>query len=462
MFLKSIAGRFILLTIIFVMLAEVLIFVPSLARFRVQYLEARLERAQIASLSVLASPQDMLDPELEEELLRNAEVLNVVLRRNEIRQLVLSSPMAGPVEESFDLRDTHPVTLIFDAFDALFRTEDRVIRVVGVPVNAGGELIDISLYEKPLRDEMWIYGRNITYLSITIALMVSVLFYFATQYLLVRPNRRLIEQVKGFHEAPDDSRQILVPSSMLTEVYEAEVALANMQTDLNQALRQKERLALLGGAVSKISHDLRNMLTTAQLLADGLEASKDPRVKRSAPRIINSVSRAVDLCERTLTFGKAEEPEPVLSDTVLLPLLNDVAEAERLAIGDKDVDIIVDATAGLTARIDADQLYRVISNLVRNARQVLTARSQPGRIEVIAQVVSDRIAITIKDNGPGLPEKAREKLFKPFEGGVRAGGSGLGLAISQELVRNQGGEIRLIKSDENGATFEVTLPGPND
>ncbi|MEM9716813.1 MAG: HAMP domain-containing sensor histidine kinase [Pseudomonadota bacterium] len=458
MFLKSIAGRFFLLTAIFVMLAEILIFVPSLARFRLTYLESRLEAAQIASLAVLASQQDMVDAELEAELLKNAGVLNVVLSRDAVRQLVLASPMTGPVEASYDLRDAGPVMLIRDAFRTWLRTDNRVIRVIGTPVNAGGEFIEVSIYEKPLRDAMTNYGRNIFYLSVAIAVMVSVLFYFATQALLVQPNRRLIRQVKAFQEAPEDTRQILVPSSRLAEVYEAEVALADMETQLNQALRQKERLALLGGAVSKISHDLRNMLTTAQLLADGLERSEDPRVKRSAPRIINAVTRAVDLCERTLSFGKAEEPVPVKTTFKLANLLQDIAEAERLAIGDGNVEIAVEADKNLSLDADADQLYRVLSNLVRNARQVLGARPDGGTISVAATETDDAIEVRVSDNGPGLPEKAKEKLFKPFEGGVRAGGSGLGLAISYELVRNQGGDLRLEKSDEGGAVFLVTLP----
>ena len=79
--LNSLSGRFLVLTIFFVMLAEILIFVPSIARFREDYLLSRLERGQIASLALLAD--DMIDADLEEELLRNAEVFNVVLRRDE-------------------------------------------------------------------------------------------------------------------------------------------------------------------------------------------------------------------------------------------------------------------------------------------------------------------------------------------------------------------------------------------
>ena len=82
---NTLSGRFLILTIVFVMLAEVLIFVPSIARFRLDYLNTRIERAQIASLALLAD--DMLAPELEAELLQNAGVYNVVLLRNETRRV---------------------------------------------------------------------------------------------------------------------------------------------------------------------------------------------------------------------------------------------------------------------------------------------------------------------------------------------------------------------------------------
>ena len=85
--LNSLSGRFLALTILFVMLAEIFIFVPSIARFREDYMMNRLERAQIASLALLAD--DMIDAELESELLANAGAFNVVLRRDEVRQLML-------------------------------------------------------------------------------------------------------------------------------------------------------------------------------------------------------------------------------------------------------------------------------------------------------------------------------------------------------------------------------------
>lgn len=144
---NTLSGRFLILTIVFVMLAEVLIFVPSIARFRVDYLNTRIERAQIASLALLAD--DMLTPELEAELLQNAGVYNVVLVRNETRQLALSSTLPSPVADTYDLRNPGIGRLIIDALFEVTRTDDRIIRAVGLPKLDGGDLIEITLDAGP-------------------------------------------------------------------------------------------------------------------------------------------------------------------------------------------------------------------------------------------------------------------------------------------------------------------------
>ena len=150
-FLKTLSGRFLILTVIFVMLAEVLIFVPSIARFRADFMLTRLKQAQIAALTQLAA-EDMVSPDLERELLANAEVYNVVLRRNEVRQLVLSSPIPGEIHETYDLRMAGPWELIRDAFACLVDPTDRVVRVIGYPVQDAGTLIEVTMDTKPMRE----------------------------------------------------------------------------------------------------------------------------------------------------------------------------------------------------------------------------------------------------------------------------------------------------------------------
>lgn len=457
MFLNTLSGRFLMLTVVFVMLAEVLIFMPSVARFREEYLLSRLERAQIASLALLAS-ESSISEALERELLVNAGVFNVVLRRDAVRELVLSSPIPGEIHGTFDLRDPGPFTLIGDALAVLFDNENRIIRVIGDPVREAGLLIEVTIETAPLRSEMLDYGVRILILSAVISITTAVLLFAAVRYLLVTPIRRVVNHMTSYAEAPEDARRIITPTARVVELREAEDALERMQKQLTGALRQKERLAQLGGAVAKVSHDLRNILTTASLFADRMEESADPAVARAAPKLVNSLARAVNLCESTLAFGKAEEPPPRLTRFALRDLVEDVVESERLGASVDMVEFLTDVPPRITIRADGEQLHRVLSNLVRNARQALEATGKPGTIEIGGGEDEAAWWIRVGDTGPGLPEKAREHLFTPFQGNARKDGFGLGLAIAAELVRGHGGRLELYRSDEDGTEFLIRLP----
>ena len=454
--LNTLSGRFLILTTIFVMLAEILIFVPSVARFREDYLLARLERAQIASLALEAD--DMISPALEAELLRNAEVYNVVLRRDEVRQLALSSPIPSPIDATYDMRSPKAMVLISDAMQTLIDPQERIVRVIGSPVLDGGLLIEVTMDEMPLRNAMIDYGLNVLALSAVISIITALLLFGAVQYLLVRPIKRVVGHMQSYAKAPEDARRIITPSASVTELRDAEVALQVMQTELTSALKQKERLAQLGGAVAKVSHDLRNILTSAQLFTDRIEGSDDPLVKRMAPKLVGSITRAVNLCESTLAFGRVDEPAPALARVNLASIVSDVIDSERLAAGDFDISFSEDIPATMTLRADSEQLFRAIFNLVRNARQAIMATHQLGEIKV--EGYEDDMAwwIRVTDTGPGLPSKAQEHLFQPFQGGVRKGGSGLGLVIAADLVRGHGGRLELAATGPDGTSFVIQLP----
>lgn len=457
--LNTISGRFAALTIIFVLLAEMFILLPGLSNFRLDYLESRLERAQIASLALLAT-DDALASELESELLQNAGVFNVVLRRDDIRQLVLSSPIPGPVAHTFDLRESSVLNSVGDAMRVLADPRDEVVRVIGEPVNQAGQLIEITMPTAPLRAGMVEFGFRLLVISAAFSILTAILLNLAAQRLILVPIRRVISHMASYASAPEDPRHIISPNARLAELRDAEAALQAMQKTVTSSLKQKERMAQLGQAVAKISHDLRNILTTAQIFADRLEDSADPKVKRAAPKLVNSISRAVTLCETTLAFGKAEEPAPSLSRVRLARLAAEVVEAETLA-GEgvaAPVEFLLDIPPALTIRADRDQLYRVLSNLARNARQAIEGTGQPGAVEIGAGETDTDWWIRVGDSGPGLPEKAREYLFKPFTGSARKGGTGLGLTIAADLIRGHGGRLDLVRSDAEGSEFMIHIP----
>ncbi|WP_316015212.1 HAMP domain-containing sensor histidine kinase [Roseobacter sp. HKCCA0434] len=454
---NSLSGRVIALTIIFVMLAEILIFVPTVARFRADYLQERLERAQIASLSILATPNDIIAPELEEELLSNAGVTNIVLRRDFMRELVLTSPMTAQIGETFDLRDATAFSLIADAMALIVTGGDRMIRVIGLPVQGGGTAIEITLPETPLRSAVMSYGVRVLGLSLLISVITAALLLIAANRFIGRPIQQMVGQITAFREDFQNPDRIIQPRSSLREFRSAEEAMALMQTQLVSALKQKDRLAALGEAVAKISHDLRNMLTTATLMADRLESSADPAVKRTAPKLIGSLGRAVNLCESTLSFGRAEEAKPVPRIIDLHRLVEDVFGAELLSRADEGCRFRNEVARGARIEADPEQLYRVLLNLVRNARQAMEHQSD-ATISISCSTHEAECRIIVSDTGPGLPTKAIEHLFKPFQGSHRRGGSGLGLAIAAELVAMHGGRLELHETSTAGTTFHIHLP----
>lgn len=458
MFLKSLSGRFLLLTVIFVMIAEVLIFVPSIARFRADYLSERLERAQIASLSVLAASNAFIEPELEGELLTNAGVISIALRRDNFRELVLALHMPAMVEETYDLRDASAMTLMLDALKTMVIQDDRVIRVIGEPVQRGGLEIEATLYEEPLKAALLEYGRNIFYLSLIISVITAALLFFAVRRFIVRPISRVVDSMVQFQDNPEDVHSIIVPDAGVSELRQAETALQDMQNRISGSLKQKERLAQLGGAVAKVSHDLRNMLTTAQLFTDRIEMSEDPVVAKTAPKLVNSLNRAISLCEQTLTFGKAEEAAPALSEFELAELLGEVVEAESLRETSGLSELIVDVPDDLRVSADPEQMYRVIINLARNARQAIENSGKSGQVSIRAEKSGGETHVTVSDTGPGLPKKAIDNLFRPFEGGTRRDGTGLGLTIASELVRGHGGRLELLRTGAEGTAFRIALP----
>lgn len=454
--MNTLSGRFAILTLAFVLLAQVLIVVPSLARSRDQFLEAKLQAAQIASLARVAEPD--LDAALETELLANAGVYNVVLRRDDLRQLALSSPVPGPVAATYDLREVTPWSRIRDALAVLNDPPNRIIRVIGRPVQEGGSQIEVTMNQGPMRAAMLQNALGVLTLSASLAALTALLLFVTVRRAILRPISRVVGTMRAYAAAPEDARRVIEPSARIAELREAEEALKGLQTQLTGALRQKDRLASLGAAVAKISHDLRNMLTSAQLFADRLDEADDPTVRRLGPKIVASLSRAISLSESTLAFGRVEEPPPRLGRVRLAGIVEEVIDGERLAAGDADISFAEDVPTALTLRADGEQLYRVLVNLVRNARQAMAATGKPGEIAVGAEEDDHAWHISVTDTGPGLPPKAREHLFEPFQGTATRGGSGLGLAIAAEIVRGHGGSLRLVRTGPEGTEFRISIP----
>jgi len=471
----NLSAKLLLLTVVFVMLAEVLIFVPSVANYRVTWLVDRLTAARLASLAAEAVPGGVVPAPLKTELLRTAQVKAVALKRADQRLQVLPAEGDLSIDSHYDLTMAGPrgiagglgvrVELIRDALAVFFARDGRIIRVVGRPASSGEDIVDIVLPETPLKSAMVRYGLNIMGLSVIISVIAASLVYFALNGLLVQPMMRITRNMVGFSRNPEDTSRIIVPSARTDEIGTAERELAHMQGELSHLLLQKNRLAQLGLAVSKINHDLRNMLANAQLISDRLATVPDPTVQRFAPKLIASLDRAISFCNDTLRFGRAEEAAPRRELLVLKPLVADIGDG--LGLPRETVGWQITIPDGLKIDADREHLVRVLSNLVRNAVQAIEQAgpamtganpgSGPPAIAVTAVREGRRVAIEVRDSGPGIPPRARAHLFQAFQGSSRKGGTGLGLVIAAELIAAHGGALTLLDVPV-GAAFRIEIP----
>ncbi len=476
---RSLSARLLVLTVLFVMLCEVFVYVPSIARYRLSYLKNAIADAHLAMLSLEASPERDISPNLTRRLLREARAHVVVKRVPGQPKRMLIEEMPPAVSQTYDLRQSGVVSLIWDAFETLAQSDNsRVLRIIDRPATEPKAVMDILIDEGPMRQAMLGYSRRILILSLLISFFTATLVFFSLHWLLIRPLRRLTQNMVDFRDDPAGADRRMVPSGRTDEIGVAEQELRNMQSGLRAALKQNARLAALGAAVTKINHDLRNMLASAQLVSDRLATLDDPHVKRVVPTLIRSIDRAVRLCTQTLDFARSDTDKPKVEAFALDELVEEVFAAQALPDQGLRLDNRVGARFVITA--DRGQMFRLIANLVRNALQAGAdeigieaervarppsggeARPQSGgetRPQSGGEIrPTGGVAVTIRDNGPGVPKPVREALFEPFHASASKGGSGLGLAIAREIVAGHGGIIELLDPDAPGARFRFTLP----
>src|SRR5262245_7857270 len=456
----GLSGKLLVLTILFVMIAEVLICMPSIANFRLNWLNDRLAAAHTAALVLDAAPSGTVPESLSRQILDSIGAKGVAMKMGQQRRLLATAELPPGVQQDIDVRNTTAWHAIMGAFETLFLAEDTdIIRAVG-PAPMGGEFVEIVIEEGPLRKAMWRFSRNVLLLSLVISAISATLVYLALHYLLVRPMHRITANMMAFHEDPENPKRIIAVSSRRDEIGIAERELAAMQRDIASMPQQKTRLAALGPRVSNLNPDLRNLLSSAQLFSDRLSRLTDPQVQRFAPKLMQSLERAIAFCQSTLSYGRAQEPTPMRRQVPLEALVEDVRETLGL-LPDARIGWISAIERGLTVDADHDQLLRVLLNLARNAMQALETRApnDPMRdqIRITGRREGSVAVIEIADTGPGLSPKAREHLFEAFQGSTRTGGTGLGLAIAAELIRAHGGEIHLVDGTL-GATFRLAIP----
>lgn len=451
-FLGGLSARLLLLAVAFVMLAEVMIYLPTIGRFWDVYLKERLADAHLAILALDATPDHMVHEDLERELLQHVGAFGVALIRPGKGKMMLMTEEPERIDATHDLRQETVFSLIGNAASTLLDDRTRTLRVIGESPKDPEVIAELILRDDRLRAEMLLYSTRILLLSLAISLFTATLLYVSLHLMMVRPMRRMTQSMIAFREAPEDLSRSIQPSERSDEIGVAERELGSMQDGLRAALQQKTRLAALGTAVTKINHDLKNILATALLVSERLDNSEDPEVRRVTPTLVGAVERAVKLCGQTLRFTREGPAHLDFSHFDLHDLVEDVGKALPGPVTGEAL-WVNEVSNGLMVRADREQLFRVLSNLGQNAVEV-GAKT----VTVSTQQDGPVLALDVEDDGPGLAPRAAERLFQPFAGSARPGGTGLGLAIARDLMRAHGGDIVLKHSTADGCCFRLTLP----
>lgn len=453
----GLSSRLLLLTVIMVGLVNLLILPPNLAAFEEQRLLDRVRAAEVATFVTQTAVNGKVSAPMAQSLLASAEVVQVSLAINNERHLILQMPKVQRTPYLVDLRENSLPWMA--PFETLFGGQGRMVRVMAKPRFLQGDFVEIVAPDAPLKRELVAQLERLLGIAVFTSVVAGAVVYLSLNYLLVRPMLRITRSMEHFRADPDDAKASIKPSGRRDEIGRAERELDRMQSDLRAALSSRARLAALGEAVAKINHDLRNMLTSAQLASERMAASGDPHVAQALPRLERALSRAVTLASNVLAFGKSEEPAPVKKPVRFRAALQ--AAGEDAGLTPEGVALVIGAKGEPQVSADPEQLHRILVNLLANARQAIDqAEGRGGKGKVGAELIAEEAMdlIRLSDDGPGLPERARAHIFQPFAGSTKSGGAGLGLAIARELAQGHGGDLILASSGPEGTVFELRLP----
>lgn len=455
---RGLSTKLLLLTIAFVLLAEILIFLPSIGNYWIRWLDEKLMAG--ATVSVLLVEMDPLDISrvVQDDVLLSLGVKAIAVRTDAESRLITLADMPEQVDQHIDMDTISQGSAIGSALNTMIFGGDRILRVFG---NAGkeGRQFELVLKDFRLRDAMLAFSRNIAILGLLISVFSAALVYAAIDRIMIRPIRRMTQSMLAFSQAPDDPARLITADLRDDEIGVAERELADMQEKLQKMLGEQKHLADLGLAVSKINHDMRNTLTSAQLISDRLAQVKDPAVQAFAPKLLRALDRAASYSEGVLAYGRTQEAPPSRRRVRLKALVDEVFEL--LGVNTSEVELVNGVESDFEIDADAEHFYRVLTNLSRNAVQAMageTGASIVRRLTVEAERQGSVCRVLVTDTGPGLPPKARENLFAAFRGSARSGGTGLGLAIAHELVRAHSGTLELLESSGGRTVFCVTIP----
>lgn len=459
---RRLSGKLLLMTIGFVMLAELVIFIPSATTYRQDWLNDRAKQAGLLALALTGVPDFEASEILTEQFMLDTDVIMMSTRRDGMSEFILGHPPETSGLETIDLREVGRLPLFRDAVGTFFGKTDVHLRVLSDSPVRGQDALELIIPKVKLQTAMRDYAKGIAVLSLAIAIMTGLLIYLSMLFLIIRPIEKLAAGLADFRENPETRQSNLPPSSRKDEIGQLQREFYDMKQGVRASFKQRERLATLGMAVAKINHDLRNVLASASLISDRLASDEEERISKMGHRLTRAIDRGIKLTSEVLNFSLSGQDEADL-DVVRISLLVGEAAGDTLGsfgTGARRIGFTNKIPSEMIVTADKDHTYRIFHNLFRNAAQAMAKISEDDALRhltVEAMPSGDHIEILVKDTGPGLPEKAKDNLFKAFASASGRGSTGLGLTISQDLAREQGGDINLESTSEEGTVFAVCL-----
>ncbi len=293
----------------------------------------------------------------------------------------------------------------------------------------------------------------------TLAIVAALALSYLVAGRITRPLEKLVVSAKELGRGNYD---VEVPTGAQGEVAQLATAFDQMRLSLRQsqtALLKNERLATIGQMASSIIHDLRNPLATIYTAAevmmnDGLPADRRQTLIETQLR---ASGRMNSMLAELLEFSRGSY-KLNLGRLSLAEIVRRVAQELNIQLSQLGVQFKADVTEDITLDADDEKLGRVIENLFVNSLQAFQQGGQPsGTIHIRAALDGDNVRLELMDDGPGIPDSIRERLFEPFISQGKPGGTGLGLAIARAIVEAHGGKISLANSS-HGAHFVIQLP----
>jgi two-component system NtrC family sensor kinase len=227
-----------------------------------------------------------------------------------------------------------------------------------------------------------------------------------------------------------------------------------------EMLHQREKLAALGSLLAGVSHELNNPLSVVVARAAILEERDDPATREAASKIRAAAERCARIVRTFLAMARQQQPERV--PVAISEVVSAALDITGYALKTSGIEVALDLAEHVPPVLaDADQLHQVFMNLIINAQQALQDQPVPRKLSLTSRFEpsANAIRIAVADNGPGIPEAVRNRIFEPYFTTKPLGaGTGVGLAVCLGIVEAHGGALTVESGESLGTVFTIVLP----